>query len=513
MSRIHPILFWWLLLLLGVGPVLADPALQLTALAEVDSPQGGASPGPGTEGPAVSDPLDRAVALQLRQVLNGVDPPRAAGRRLDSSESLARFYATRSYRPGWLESSKPAGKHPGPQAAALLEMLNEADSEGLGREDYHYQALVETLSALEATPGDVTRLAELELLLSDAFLSYGKHLLQGRSRQDIGEGPHALVPRQQDLAVTLEAALSGGDVALTLAGLRPPYPQYQRLRGALAQYRQLAAAGNWPLVPGGDRLEEGVTDPRVGALRARLRASGELAAGTLPVAGEDYFDRDLAGAVRAFQSRHGLAVDGVVGPNTLTALNVSPAQRVRQIELNLERWRWMPEDLGQRHILVNVPAFELTVYEQDRPVLSMPVVVGRFQRQTPLFTARMSYLVMSPYWHIPRTIAIEDKLPVLRRNPHALYRQGIRIYDARSGRSVDPGAVDWSSVSGPSFYRNYRLRQNPGSNNALGRIKFMFPNPWNVYLHDTPQDYLFSRAHRAYSSGCVRVARPYDLAE
>jgi murein L,D-transpeptidase YcbB/YkuD len=197
---------------------------------------------------------------------------------------------------------------------------------------------------------------------------------------------------------------------------------------------------------------------------------------------------------------------------TLAELNVAPARRVRQLELNLERWRWLPQDLGHRHILVNIAGFELDVVEDGQTVLDMRVVVGRPYRRTPVFSDTMRYLVLSPYWHVPRNIAVRDKLPLIKRDPAYLAKQELRLFAREGGtvREVDASAVDWTAVTPANF--TYELRQEPGPLNALGRVKFMFPNKYNVYLHDTPARELFARASRDFSSGCIRLEKPLELA-
>ena len=220
----------------------------------------------------------------------------------------------------------------------------------------------------------------------------------------------------------------------------------------------------------------------------------------------------MSEAVRRFQLRHGLEVDGAVDSATLAALNVPVAARVEQIRINLERWRWLPQDLGRRHILVNIPAFELVVVEDAKPVLDMRVVVGREYRRTPVFTGRMTYLVLNPYWHVPRSIAVIDKLPVLQKNVGYLAEQRMRVFRESGGgrEEVAPATVDWGSLSRTSF--PFQLRQDPGPLNALGQVKFMFPNQFNVYLHDTPSRELFAPAARSFSSGCIRLEHPMQLA-
>jgi len=211
--------------------------------------------------------------------------------------------------------------------------------------------------------------------------------------------------------------------------------------------------------------------------------------------------------------RHGLDVDGVVGSATLDALNVPVEKRVRQLIVNMERWRWLPQDLGKRYILVNIADFELDVVENSQPLMTMRVIVGRDYRRTPVFSDNMTYLVLSPYWHVPTAIAVQDILPKIQQEPGYLAKQNIRVFRGWGAetREIDPRTVNWSHVTAANF--SYRLRQEPGPMNALGRVKFMFPNKFNVYLHDTPAQELFAKPERTFSSGCIRIEKPIELAE
>lgn len=258
-------------------------------------------------------------------------------------------------------------------------------------------------------------------------------------------------------------------------------------------------------------MERGHSGDRVALLRERLLATGDLT--TNPKASATLFDEAAEQTVLKFQRRHGLEDDGIVGPATLEALNVSAGQRVRQIELNMERWRWLPQDLGDRHLLVNIAGFDLDVVAGGTTVLSMRVIVGRDYRRTPVFSDRVTYLVFSPYWHVPPSIAVQDILPALKKDPHYLEKKNVRVFRGSGSdvREVDSRSIDWTKV-GPSSF-NYSFRQDPGPDNALGHVKFMFPNKFNVYLHDTPARELFHKTERAFSSGCIRIEKPGDLAE
>lgn len=280
------------------------------------------------------------------------------------------------------------------------------------------------------------------------------------------------------------------------------------LESALVHYQQLAAQGGWPEVPAGPSLHEGEMDERIHFLRKRLAASGDLAT---PLDQGVFFDEPLREAVQRFQARHGLSADGVVGAKTLNELNVPISKRVRQLAASLERCQPLPSLLEPRHILVNIADFTLKLYEDGKLRLSMPVIVGKTYRQTPVFTGCISSLVLNPSWEVPHSIATKDLLPKIKKNPGYLGQSHFRIFRGwKPSEEIDPAAIDWQNLSPSRF--PYRLRQEPGPANALGRVKFLFPNPYDVYLHDTPARELFQKDARTFSSGCIRLARPLDLA-
>jgi murein L,D-transpeptidase YcbB/YkuD len=286
------------------------------------------------------------------------------------------------------------------------------------------------------------------------------------------------------------------------------------LKTALRDYRSIVANGGWPTIPDGPTLARDSTGARIKALRERLALTGDLP-GPLSRsnAAPREFNERVETAVISFQKRHGLPADGLVDSETLAALNVPAEERVHQLIVNLERYRWMPESLGSRHILVNIAAAELQVVEDGTEKISMRVVTGRSFRQTPFFSGDISYLVLNPFWHVPHSIATEDKLPKIKRNPSYLQQQNMKVFRGWGANEtpVDPSTINWSRLSAENF--PYRLRQDPGPYNALGRIKFMFPNRHSVYLHDTPRRGDLDQADRTFSSGCIRGEHPIDLAE
>ena len=423
---------------------------------------------------------------------------------------IPEFYEARDHAPVWSTPHEPM-----PQALALLEEIGRVDEDGLAPEDYHYvrlQAMADALAARDHDAGVVPPewRADFDLLMTDAAFLLGSHILGGRVNPETIHAAWNAFSREVDLIRLLNAGLEGGRVAHLIQGLHPPYAGYSGLRRALAAYRRIAADGGWPRLDEGPSLRPGDEDPALAQLRRRLMASGDLA--DAPTAQPTYFDADLESAVKAFQYRHGLETDGVVGPKTRAALNVPVAQRIDQLLINMERWRWIPNDLGQRYLIVNIADFTLTMVDGRRVRDTMRVVVGRTYRKTPVFSGTMTYLEFNPYWNIPRKLAVEDILPKILEDPGYIETQGIRIFSgwSQDAALLSPGEIDWPSLNKHHF--PIRLQQAPGPLNALGRVKFMFPNRHAVYLHDTPAKNLFNAVSRSFSSGCIRVEDPVGLA-
>lgn len=428
-----------------------------------------------------------------------------------ASDRLPLFYERRGYQPAWTGDGKRMS-----QIEAMIHVLREAEREGFEPDDYHLEKIEALVSELNGRTRKEPRLTaaksvDLDLLMTDAYLVYGSHLLAGRVNPETIDPEWHARRREADLAGVLEEALREERIEESLEALLPPQPGYARLRQALERYRELAVEGGWSRLPEGGKLQLGDRGEAVTSLRNRLVMTGDL--GESAEENLDGFDEEVDGAVRRFQARHGLDIDGVVGPATRRALNVRVEERVSQIEINMERWRWLPQDLGWRFILINIANFELDVVEDEKNVMTMRIVVGRQYRRTPVFSDRMTYIVLCPFWNIPPGIVEKDVIPAVRKDPDYLSKQQIKVFQGWGAESkeIDPYGVHWSKVSLKD--PPYRFRQDSGPNNSLGRIKFMFPNKFNVYLHDTPARELFAKTVRTFSSGCIRIEKPIELAE
>lgn len=431
--------------------------------------------------------------------------------------ALDAFYRERAGAPAWIERAGARDGRPGAAADELIEALAAADRHALEPADYRAGELAERVAAAreDGIAGD--ELATLDVDLTAAFLAFAADLCCGRLERLPAAERWGRSEELPDLAASLERALAGGSVAAAFSSLAPPYPDYRSLTAALIRYRRTAGAGGWPEVPGGPppRLGEPADARRMVALAERLRTEGYLGLeqaarlyrGWTGEGAEVRYEEPLVGAVRRFQERHGLLSDAELGEATLRELNVPAAERAEQIALNLERWRFMPRDPGERHVRVNVAGYRLSAFEDGREVLTMPVVVGRRSWRTPLFADRIAYLEVNPFWHVPSSIARREILPQAAEDPSYLKRNAYQLVNRETGETIDPASADLDALGD-----RVRVRQRPGRINALGRIKFIFPNRFNVYLHDTPQQSAFERSGRALSHGCVRVERPLDLA-
>jgi murein L,D-transpeptidase YcbB/YkuD len=427
------------------------------------------------------------------------------GERIYSAVLVESFYKGRKYEPAWSQDGHLM------QAETLMKAVEEAYGDGLTPEYYHLETIRLLVKTVEKDSfPDAARLADLDILLTDAFLTLGCHLSGGCVNPVTIETEWFAKRGTVDVSSVLEQALKSKQIRESLERLRPEQDSYGRLKRALAHYRELLSKGEWPLVSIGPPLKKDSRSARVVELRKRLAASGDLEPAE---AGGDLFDEKLKQSLISFQKRHGLKADGVVGSATLNVLNVPLRERVRQMELNMERLRWILGNREQRAIAVNIANFQLNVIENGKSIISMKVVVGKPFWDTPVFTARMTHVIINPSWNVPESIARKELLKKIKNNPQYLTEQNIKVLRGWGSREeeIDPETIDWSKVTVRTLL--YRFRQEPGPLNPLGRLKFMLPNKFDVYLHDTSAKHLFSENVRAFSHGCTRIEKPIELAE
>ncbi len=417
---------------------------------------------------------------------------RIAGERVAAHPDLFRFYAGRGHAAAWEG-----------QGEALVALIEDSANDGLDPAAYHLAQLRAAFAAGNESPDAAT---DRDLLLTDAFLRLGEHLLRGRVDPTTLYEKWYPTRRERDLAAVLADALRTGDLGGALDGLRPPHPAYRQLRAALARTRA-AAQTDLPIILPASTLTLGDESVRVPLVRRRLALFSVSGAPETPDSLQLVYTADVADAVRRFQQQNGLDTTGDLDPTTRHALNRSPEHWARALALNMERWRWLPDDLGARHVLVNLPAFHLQVVEGDTEVLAMNVVVGLKSWQTPVFSDTMTAVIFNPTWGVPPSIASVETIPLARKNgAEYLSSRGYNVY--RGGARVDPSTVDWTQASAGTYY----FIQSAGPANPLGEVKFAFPNENDIYIHDTNQKRLFARSSRAFSHGCIRAAEPRELA-
>jgi murein L,D-transpeptidase YcbB/YkuD len=455
---------------------------SLAALAAVPVP----AAVPGAVAAEQAGAVDVAIAARL------VDDSRLVAGQSTNLTQLRRFYAQRGFEPVWRDLAP---------VQALLAVLRDAESDGLSLADYHIDSIAGRLEA-----AGMAERVELELLLSDAAMAYGAHLRAGRVVPRMVSSDLAVTPQAVDVFALAEGLARSSDPAAVLAALRPVRPEYTALKALLARYKAVEKAGGWPVIRAG-------RDPGLKDLRRRLAATGDLDA-RAAAGGGDAMDPAVRKAVETFQARHGLTADGSLNAATLAALNVPVADRIAQVVVNMERARWMPEDFGDRYVLVNIPDFTLKAVDNGKVALDMRVIVGTKVRRTPIFDSSITSVMLNPTWTVPVKLAREDYLPKLMADPGFLASHGFTVYSGwgASSAPMDGHSINWRAVGAGGIAR-LRLRQDPGPNNALGQVLFSIPNDFDVYLHDTPSREKFSQTIRSFSSGCVRVGNPWGLAD
>jgi len=387
-----------------------------------------------------------------------------------------------------------------------LEFIAHSANHGLNPNDYHQ----DLLQHLDPTHNK-SEPHLFDLMLTDGLLKLIRDISTGRLDPAIVD-PKWSIPRLPfDATAFLLQALSGNHFKTHLSSLIPASDQYRQLTTAAAHYQNFVTLGGWPTIPRTPELRTGRSHQNIHLIRDRLAIEDDTLDSPDPEQ-ENNYDKKLEQAVLQFQRRHSLKVDGIIGPATIAAMNVSAADRLQQININLERLRWLPDDLGQRYIMVNLANYQLNAIEDDKVKLHMRVIVGKTKRATPSFSSKMTHIVFNPRWYVPNKLARLDLSPKQQANPDYFDRNNIRVFNKEDGYNfeINPDSIDWHSLSSQHF--PYSLRQEPGKKNALGRLKFILPNPWRIYLHDTPSKSLFNQTRRNFSSGCIRVEDPLALA-
>ncbi len=449
----------------------------------------------------VADARTEAIRMRVDELRYGKDYS-VRGDRVILADAVAAFFEDRQFASTWSN---------GARLDHLIAALRDVEQDGLDPADYHVATLQALRGELHSGAGlPAAEQADLELLATDAMALALFHLHGGKvdpvklSTQWNYPSRPVRTPDARELLVR---ALGSGRIVEAFIEVRPQHVWYRRGREQLREYRRIAASGGWPEVTDGPTIKPGMADARVPALRRRLEITGDI--GVARITAPDLYDVGLEDAVKRFQARHGMTADGAVGAGTRAAMNVPVSARIDQLRVNLERGRWVLHEIRGEFVLVDVAGFDVAYFRDDEPIWTSKVVVGRPYRETPVFKSEITYVVFNPTWTIPPGILAKDTLPAVKRDPAYLARHRIKVID-RNGREVSPWSVDWNRYSNSI---PYQLRQDPGPDNSLGLVKIMFPNPYLVYLHDSPAKSLYDRDERAFSSGCIRVARPFELTE
>ena len=421
------------------------------------------------------------------------------GKELYSQIELPRFYANREFEPAWTNKKNKTD---------LIESIESAYDEGLDPKDYHLEQLKAYMEKSKKSKLNQTEKADMDLLMTDALILYASHLLEGKLEQsdlrkkwdvERNEGPS-----NPDSLLTV--TLHNKNIKGTLDDFKPNHYMYNLMKFHLKKLRAEAENGGWPEVSEGETLKPGDSDERIIEIRQFLIAVGDLE--EKPVDDEELFDEQLEEAVKKFQLRHKLTNDGVIGKGTIEQMKVPIEDRIDMIIINLERTRWIFQQPDSDFLLVNIAGFHVKRISDRQEVFDSRVIVGKYHKETPVFKGVMKYIVMNPTWTLPYSIATHETLPRLKKDPGYLAAKHMEVMD-RNGKILNSSTIDWSQYSAGNF--PFIIRQKAGPWNALGEVKFIFPNKYSVYLHDTPSRGLFNRQDRAFSHGCIRTEDKWGL--
>lgn len=446
------------------------------------------------------------------------------------------FYKQKEYKLAWVNFEKP-----GSQLEELLEAIDEAHLEGLDSDSYKVEEIeyllddvykIESrkerrkrLKAKKSKDQEVAnaakhqdtvkleKLVRLDFLITSSYLTYASHLLSGKVHPDEKEEWFP-TRKEKDLASHLISALTSNDVKKSLFELVPQHQKYKNLKNALVQYRKIdEQEDKWSYISLTEKLKPGDKNSVLPEIKRRLTLMGDLGSKNANSNDSALYSTDLVESLKKFQARHGIEATGNLDKKTITALNTSLDDRLTHIKVNMDRMRWLPDTFGNKYFIVNIPEYMLRLYKGDEIDMEMKVIVGKTLNATPIFSDKMEYLVFSPTWTVPRSIAVEEMLPKLQEDEKYLTKKNFKLYDSweEDAEPIDPTEIKWKDYNEENF--NFRIVEDPGPGNALGSVKFIFPNDFDIYLHDTPAGHLFDRKERSFSHGCIRVEKPLELAE
>ncbi len=458
-------------------------------------------------------PSDNALYQFIKNTIEHSDDSMiyVCGLPMLTSETVKSFYRKNKYQSVWVNE-----KGLKPSAEQLLIGLSRSHENGLRPEDYHLiklNRIEQSFSRfkLKKTFPELEDLLLAEMLMTDAYLLYSAHLYYGKTDPETTDPMwHA---ERNDCSIALDEhliyALKKNEIAGSFQVLEPPFEEYGIMKRNLIELKHAFKRGELEQIDFGNvrKLEPGDSNDVIKAIKIRMKKMGEYESDVDFF--ESVYDSVLYTSIKLFQERNGLDADGIIGKGTMEALNITMNQRIQQLIINMERLRWLPKNENARYVMVNIADFSMKVVDNGKTIIRSKAIVGRAYRMTPVFSARMTYMVLNPYWTVPRTILREDVLPELKKDIAYLKKKNMQILDFK-GNIVDPSSIDWKKISPDKF--PYMIRQEPGKSNSLGIVKFMFPNKYHVYMHDTPDKKLFDKSERAYSSGCIRIQEYLKLA-
>ncbi len=467
-------------------------------------------------------PAEKTLSAELRVLLNDSLESKNitfGDKVYQASPLLNKLYKSRQYNLIWFKEDMSSGEYlsPGRHLFSYLEVLRDSKLEGLDPNFYDIESIEKNINEMKDLEGDIlrSRAVQVDLLISNSNISYFIDLLYGRYEVASNFIERDYFESYIDIIALIDRAVSENNFSGAVRALLPDSYFYHALKRSLIRYENIKENGGLHPIPLGENLQLGVYDVRVVFLKHRLYTTGDIDF-KLNEEGKRYlndplFDYRLIKAVKRFQRRHGLKADSVVGENTIAAMNVPLSEKIDSIKRNLDIWRKLPRNFGDRYVMVNIPVFRLFAVKDNTPVLEMSAIVGTPDWNTPVLIDDIEYVAINPYWNIPKSIFSEEVLPIIRSDPSYLAKANLEVLSLETDIVQKDYSWDWSEVDPENF--NYRLRQLPGGTNPLGKLKFLFPNKYNVYLHDTPHRQFFDQLDKKLSHGCIRVEKPVQLAE